>query len=249
MSYTLEICVDSLTSAKNAELGGATRLELCENLVIGGTTPSPAFFRQVREAVSLPIHVLVRPRFGDFLYSDEEAERVSEEIRELYHAGVEVFVIGALTADGEIAVEVLKSWMNVAPNAKFVCHRAIDMSADIEKSLSKLVEMGFSGVLTSGGEGDALQGAKKISEMVKKANDRIEIIVGAGVNSGNIAELVRLTGANAYHMSGKAEIESAMKYRNSKVFMGLPSLSEYIVYETQIEQVQKAKAELIRIEG
>lgn len=240
MRYTLEVCVDSLVSAKNAELGGATRLELCENLVIGGTTPSPAFFQQVKKAVTIPVHILVRPRFGDFLYSQAEIERVAQEIEDLYRAGGEAFVIGALTAEGELDEAAIRLWMEAAPKAKFVCHRAIDMAKDRAKALAKLIEMGFCAVLTSGGEGDATSGAEAIGQMVQSAKGQIEIIVGAGVNASNIAGLAVRTGAAAFHMSGKAELDSKMKYRNPKVFMGLPGLSEYTIFETQTEEIRRA---------
>lgn len=245
MSYTLEICVDSVASAVNAEKGGATRLELCENLVIGGTTPSPAFFRQVRQAVSIPIHVLVRARFGDFLYTEEELERMANEIKDLAEEGAECFVIGALTEIGDLDVPGLSKMMQSAPKAAWVLHRAFDMCKNRAEVLEAAIDLGFRGILTSGGEGTATEGMEELKKLVSLADGRLEIIVGAGVNSKNIEHLLS-TGATAYHLSAKTALPSAMQYRNDKVYMGLPGLSEYEIYQTSAEEVALCRSVLER---
>lgn len=244
MKDALEVCVDSLESAISAEQGGATRLELCENLVIGGTTPSTAFYRQVRQAVKIPIHVLVRPRFGDFLYSQAEVKRMEEEIRSLAALGVGCFVIGVLTPSGELDIKALKRLMEAAPKSKFALHRAFDMTEDLEKSLEVAIELGISTILTSGGEASAEKGAAVIRQLLEIASGRLEIMPGAGITSANILAIKEKTGASAFHMSGKKSCPSEMIYRNERVFMGLPGISEYEKYFTDAEEIRSAVQKL-----
>lgn len=240
MAYILEACVDSLESALAAERGGATRLELCENLIIGGTTPSPAFFRQIRSEVMIPIHILVRPRFGDFLYSDKEMERMCAEIAELAQAGGEAFVIGALQSNGDLDREAIQKMMAAAKGARFTLHRAFDMCRDMSLALEEAIALGFSSILTSGGRGSACEGANQIAALERASAGRIEILVGAGVNAKTIADLKEKTGARAFHMSGKSVIESRMEYRNEHVSMGLPGFSEYEIYVTDEGEIRRA---------
>lgn len=246
MNYVLEVCVDSLESAIAAEKGGASRLELCDNLVIGGTTPSPAFYRQVREIVSIPIHLLVRPRFGDFLYSEAEVQRMAEEMIALQQVGANTFVIGALDKDGNLAKKELSEMMKAVPEAGFVLHRAFDMTRNAERALEDAITLGFSGILTSGQEGDALKGAENIAGYCRQASGRIEIMAGAGVSSRTIAEIRKKTGAKTFHMSGKIRIPSEMKYRNPRVFMGMEGMSEYEKYLTSEAEIRLARVELER---
>ncbi len=238
-AYQLEVCVDSVESAKAAEAGGADRLELCDNLVIGGTTPSPVFYEQVRKSVNIPIHVLIRPRFGDFLYSEAEVERMEQEIAALYHLGANSFVIGALQADGTLDVEALKRLMQAALQAQFILHRAFDMTKDLLFSLEQAVELGFSGILTSGGENTAIEGATMLRRLKEKGRNRLDIIAGAGIRSSNLKNLLDKTGIGVYHLSGKKRIDSRMRYRREKIFMGLEGISEYESFVTEEEEIRR----------
>ncbi|RRD95412.1 copper homeostasis protein CutC [Clostridiales bacterium COT073_COT-073] len=236
----LEVCVDSLESAIAAECGGADRLELCANLVIGGTTPSVAFYQQVRQAVQIPIHILIRPRFGDFLYSLAEIDRMQAEIQKLAEAGAKTFVIGALTAAGELDEPALKKLMAAAPKARFALHRAFDMTENLEKALYQAIDLGFSCILTSGGAASARQGAARLRHLQELASGRIEIMAGAGITADNLAAVMAESKVSIYHLSGKKTRASAMRYRNLDVFMGLPGMSEYENYVTDAEEISKA---------
>ena len=241
-AYRLEVCVDSIASVKAAAAGGADRIELCDNLIIGGTTPSPVFYEQVKRAVDLPVHILVRPRFGDFLYSAEEIERMAGEIAALYHLGAECFVIGVLCPDGSLNTAALRQLMQAAEGARFVLHRAFDMTSDLQHSLKQAIELGFTGILTSGGESSALQGAEMLKCLKKIAAGQLEIIAGAGIASANLKDLLDQSGAGVYHLSGKKRVVSQMQYRNEKVFMGLPGFSEYESFVTEEAEIRKAAA-------
>ena len=247
-AYRLEVCADSIASVKAAAAGGADRIELCDNLIIGGTTPSPVFYEQVKRAVNLPVHILVRPRFGDFLYSAEEIDRMAGEIKAFHGLGVEGFVIGALRADGSLNTAALRRLIQAGAGARFVLHRAFDMTGDLQHSLKQAIELGFTGILTSGGEGSALQGAEMLKRLKKIAAGQLEIIAGAGIGSANLKDLLAQTGAGVYHLSGKKRLVSQMQYRNEKVFMGLPGFSEYESFVTDEAEIRKVAAILMAAE-
>lgn len=148
--YILECCVDSVASAIEAEKGGADRLELCSNLIIGGTTPTLALFNEVRNHVSIPINVLIRPRFGDFLYSEYEVNMIKQEVVQFREAGADAVVIGSLTADGSLDIEQMKELIVLAGDMKITLHRAFDMCADPIKTLQEAINLGIDTILTSG---------------------------------------------------------------------------------------------------
>ena len=147
--YTLEICVDSVESAINAQKGGATRLELCSNLIIGGTTPTKSLFEEVRKNVNIPINVLIRPRFGDFLYSKYEIEIIKNEIRMFREMGADGIVVGILTKEGEIDLENMKSFISEAQNIPVTFHRAFDVCKNPIKAFHELKKAGIKAILTS----------------------------------------------------------------------------------------------------
>ena len=210
----IEACVDSYASCKAAYLGGADRLELCAHLVIGGTTPSPALFRQVARDIPVKINVLIRPRFGDFLYSEAEMEQMCEEIQTFRDLGANGVVIGALTL-----------------------HRAFDMTRDPFRTLEEAVQLGCKTILTSGQQKDALAGVELLEELFRRADGRIDIMAGCGVKKWNIQEIHDRTGIVVFHTTGrKGVIDSGMRYRKQTVAMGLPSLSEYELWQTDEEE-------------
>ena len=239
-NYILECCVDRLASAINGEKGGANRFELCANLVIGGTTPSLTLFRQVRKHTNLPIHVLIRNRFGDFCYNDDEIEEMCDSIKVFADEGADGVVVGALTPDGDLDEDAIKKFILRAGRAKVVLHRAFDMCKEPFAALIKAKELGIDTILTSGQKGNCVDGSLLIKELINKAGKDINILIGAGVSADVIKKVYEVTGGTNYHMSGKKVIDSKMLYRREEVSMGLPSLSEYDIWETSAEEIAKA---------
>ena len=238
--YILECCVDRLASAINGEKGGATRFELCANLIIGGTTPSLTLFRQVRKHTNLPIHVLIRNRFGDFCYNCDEIEEMSDSIKAFVNEGADGVVVGALTPDGDLDENALKKFIDSAGNGKVVLHRAFDMCREPFKALNKAKELRFDTILTSGQQCNCVKGSPLLKELIEKEGDDINILIGAGVSADAIKKVYEVTGGTNYHMSGKIVIDSKMRYRREEVSMGLPSLSEYDIWETSVKEIEKA---------
>ena len=238
--YILECCVDSVDSAINAAKGGATRLELCSNLIIGGTTPDVALVKEIRKYTDIRIHALIRPRFGDFCYSEHEMEIMKSQIRALKAAGVEGVVIGVLDVDGNLDIVKMQELLQEAEGLSVTLHRAFDMCKDPYQALEEAIGLGIHTILTSGQKQSAWEGRELLAELVKKADGRIDIMAGAGIGASVIEQLIPVTGGTSYHMSGKVTLDSPMKYRKADVSMGLPSLSEYEIWETSEEYVKEA---------
>ena len=252
-NYILEVCADSVESALSAKAGGATRLELCANLVIGGTTPGYELFEQVKKETGLPIRVLIRPRFGDFLYSEYEYQQMLCDVRHFAEAGADGVVIGSLNADGTLNEAQMRGLARAAGGCGITLHRAFDVCADPFGTLQRAAEMGVDTILTSGQEAGCMQGRELIRQLVCATQDSrsdgretaalpggVTILVGAGVVSSNIKEIAMTTGAHAFHMSGKKLMDSGMRYRNERVHMGIEGLSEFELYRTDEEEIRRA---------
>lgn len=240
-AFTLEGCVDSVESALAAAAGGADRVELCSNLVIGGTTPGTVMFEQIRQHSDIRIHVLIRPRFGDFCYSEYELDIIKGEV-ELYHRlGAEGVVFGALTPKGSLNVEQMKVLMEAAGDMWVTLHRAFDVCADPYVTMEAAVDLGIKAILTSGQKRDCLSGTGLLKELVSQSNGRIEILAGGGVLADNIASIYQQSGVRAFHMSGKSVRESQMIYRQQEVSMGLPGMSEFEIWQTDEAQIRAAR--------
>lgn len=237
--YVLEVCVDSVESAIAAKNGGATRLELCSNLVIGGTTPSIELYEMVKEETGLPVHVLIRPRFGDFLYSDAEYDLMCRQIRTFVKAGADAVVTGSLRADGTLNEEQMRGLLLAAGSAKMVLHRAFDMTKDPMEALETARNMGVCAILTSGQEADCFEGRVLIGRLLE-ASGEMEILIGAGVNADMIEKMCAILPATCFHMSGKKILQSGMEYRNKRVFMGISGMNEYEIYRTDTAEVARA---------
>lgn len=234
----LEGCVDSYASAVAAAKGGADRLELCANLAIGGTTPSPALFCQVRRDCSIPVNVLIRPRFGDFLYTEPELEEMAEEIARFRELGADGVVLGVLTPDGSLDREQMARLMDRAGGIPVTLHRAFDMTKDPIAALETAIELGCRTILTSGQAQSALAGQEILREVNLQAAGRIDIMAGAGVTHENIQTLHAYTGITSFHTSGrKGTVDSGMRYRKDTVSMGMPGLSEYELWRTDREEM------------
>lgn len=237
----LEVCADSVESALAAERGGADRLELCQNLVIGGTTPSPKLFETIRKYSKIPIHVLLRPRFGDFCYTQYEFEMLCEEVGMYRELGAEGVVFGMLLPDGSLDIRRMEKLMEAAEEMSVTLHRAFDVCKDPKEALEQAIKLGIRTILTSGQQNSALKGAVLLKELKEQAAGRIQIQAGGGICAEAIERLYPLCGVTAYHMSGKTELDSKMKYRKDGVNMGLPSLSEYTIYQTSEAAVRAAR--------
>lgn len=224
---TLEVCIDSVESALAAERGGAHRVELCDNLVEGGTTPSMGMIRTVSQHTHLDVMVMIRPRGGDFLYSDLEFETMAEDIRAVKDLGIRGIVLGLLTAEGHIDVGRTAQLVELARPLEVTVHRAFDMVVDPQRALTDLMAMGVDRILTSGQEAAAYEGRALIAALVKQAGERLSIMPGGGVNEENIRALIAETGVKECHVSARHTIRSGMKFVNPRVYMGSPGLPEY----------------------
>ena len=248
MNRILEVCVDSYASAVAAIAGGADRLELCSALSVGGLTPSAALLRQIRKGSDIPIRCLMRPRGGDFFYTPEEIQQMAMEMAALRDAGADGFVIGCLTADGELDGNAMESLLKEASGLGLTLHRCIDVSRDLEETYRQAALLGFDTVLTSGGAGKCLDGMETIGRLfaIRDKENGPEVLIGAGVNAGVIAAFrEKYPQSRAFHMSGKTEIESGMRFRREGVPMGLPGLDEWHIPVTSQEAVREAKEQLL----
>lgn len=246
----LEVCVDSLVSARAAIAGGADRLELCAALAVGGLTPYAALLRQIKEESQLPVRCLIRHRPGDFLYAPEERDLLCRQILELKEAGADGFVIGCLTADGALDEAAMPPLVRACGGKGITLHRCIDVSADPETVYRTAMDLGIDTVLTSGGAPSAPEGMETIRRLLalRDSLGGPEVLIGAGVNAGAIREFrEKCPGARAFHMSGKMVVESAMRLRREGVPMGLPGLDEWHLQQTDPEAVRAARAALDKL--
>lgn len=241
-NYILECCVDSVESAIEAEKGGANRIELCSALVIGGLSPSKALFEKIRENVKIKIHVLLRPRFGDFCYTEFEHEIIKQEIRMFKELGADGVVIGTLKPDGTLNLEQMRELVEEAKGMSITLHRAFDMCAEPLKTLEEVKGLGIHTILTSGQKNSCINGKELLGQLVEKSEGKVDILVGGGVDVSVIPELYMSTGSTSYHMSGKIVLDSEMRYRKDDVNMGVASMSEYQIWRTSAERVAKVKS-------
>ena len=252
MHCTLEVCVDSTASALAAKRGGADRLELCADLIIGGTTPSPALLRQVKAETGLPVRALIRPRFGDFCYDRYELAQMAECAAELVAAGADGIVTGVLTPAGALDTDALRPIYAAARQAAekahrtvdCTLHRAFDVCCGPFAALEAAKQLGLATILTSGQAASAPQGAALLRQLVEAAGQEVEILVGAGVSADNIPALAAQTGARAFHLSGKQVLDSRMTFRREGVPMGLPGFSEFEIWQTSEANIRAARTAL-----
>lgn len=239
--FILEACVDSVESALEAAKGGATRLELCSNLVIGGTTPSRWLYEEIRTETDIRIHALIRPRFGDFCYTDHEFNMIRNEVRMFRELGAEGVVIGILRPDGTLNLEQMALLMEAAGGMSVTLHRAFDVCRNPYEAFEQARRLGIQTVLTSGQRNTCRAGKELIRELVSMEHGEITVQVGSGVDADAIRELQPYTKAHAFHMSGKQVLNSPMHYRKEGVNMGLPSLSEFEIFRTDSRKIQEAR--------
>ena len=236
--FVLEICVESAEHAVAAERGGAHRIELCSDLSSGGITPSAGLMQTARRHVSVPIHVLIRPRAGDFCYSDHELETMRDDIHAAKQGGMDGMVLGVLDENSRIDVERTKMLVEFARPLPVTFHRAFDASGNLEASLEDVVQTGASRILTSGGEACAVDGLSMLARLVQAAKERILLMPCGGIDSENIVRIARTTLAHEFHTSVGISRSSATGGGN-----GLPdsvsaaSRSQSSVFEEQVAKL------------
>lgn len=226
----LEITVNSVTSALLAQEGGADRIELCDNFYEGGTTPGAGSIAKAKECLHIGLFVIIRPRGGDFHYSDLELDIMKKDIQLARDLGADGVVFGLLNTNGTVDRIHTAELVAVSRPMQVTFHRAFDLTPDPFTALEEIIETGADRILTSGQAPAAMEGAVVIASLLKQAGDRIMVMPGAGINESNILELYRLTGAREFHASLRTRRQSGMTFRRGSVFMG-DSTSPAYAYE------------------
>lgn len=218
----LEICIDSVESAIAAQQGGANRVELCDNLLEGGTTPSAGTIALARQNISIDLNVIIRPRGGDFCYTDVEFEVMKYDVEQAKRLGANGVVIGLLNPDGSVDMARTAMLVELARPLSVTFHRAFDMSRDPHAALETLISLGLDRVLTTGQESSALEGLDLITELVRQAADRIIIMPGlsGAISERNVQKIITQSGVKEIHTTASTSLESQMTYRNLRSFMG-----------------------------
>ncbi|SKB74461.1 copper homeostasis protein CutC [Daejeonella lutea] len=235
MKYTLEICAGSLLSALNAQQGGADRVELCDNLYEGGTTPSYGMIKTCISLLDIPFFPIIRPRGGDFVYSDAEFDVMKEDILTCSLLGCEGVVFGILRQDGTIDSERCAELAAISGSMQLTFHRAFDRCIDRENGLESIIDMGFHRVLTSGGADQAEGAIPELGRLVKQAGSRISIMPGSGITHHNLLTMADMTGAFEFHSTAKKKIDLENKTPPKNLDTQYP-------YETDVSIVAKMRA-------
>ena len=248
-SVLVEACVDSVASCVAAERGGAMRVELCDALFDGGTTPSAGMIAACKTAVSIPVFVMIRPRGGGFVYSNEERDVMRRDVIAARELGADGFAIGGLRSDATVDVGLVHSLVNIAGDLPVTFHRAFDFTPDLEQSLELLAGAGVSRILTSGGAPTAAEGASVIAELVRKAGSRLTVIAGGGIRENNVRRLVSESGVREVHvrltrLSTGSEFAAERGLRLRKPLPEVESAWE----ETDAERMQSFVAAISTIE-
>ena len=239
----LEICCANIASALNAQAAGADRIELCDNLWEGGTTPSFGMLKVLRQELKIQIFVLIRPRGGDFLYSDAEFQVMLQDIYLAKEMGADGIVSGILKADGTVDCDRTTALIEAASPLPFTFHRAFDCCLNLNEALEDIIFCGAKRILTSGGKNSVAEGIELLTALNKQAAGRIIILPGGGINSQNIQSIKEKTGCSEFHLSAKKLSKSDMLYYKTGLFMNgsreIPEDSIFISYRDTIAEIKK----------
>jgi copper homeostasis protein len=239
----LEICADSVESAVAAQCGGARRVELCSSLLEGGVTPSAGLISTVRRKLDIELYVMIRPRGGDFCYTDEEFETMKKDVLMARQLGANGIVFGILQEDGDVEIAKTRCLVDIARPLKTTFHRAFDMSRELSKSLEDVIKTGANRVLTSGGEQKAEDGIRTIAKLVKSADQRISLMVGGGITRSNVRRIIEATGVCEIHASMRVNVASPMRHRNERISMGPAKGREYqraLVLQEEVRRLMES---------
>lgn len=240
---TVEIVVYTIAAALKAQEGGADRVELCDNPGDGGTTPSPGTIDVVRKNLGIDVFVMIRPRGGDFCYSNYEFHAMKRDISQCQKLSVDGIVLGILNPNGTLDKKRCKELIDQARPLKVTCHRAFDMAEDPFQTLEDCIEVGFDRILTSGRHTHAVKGVDLLAELIKRANGRIAIMPGSGVNENTVEEIVSKTGAKEIHFSAATTTDSLMTYRNPQIAgMGSEEGAEFKLRTVDPDRVRAIRA-------
>lgn len=248
--FKFEICANSVESCLAAQEGGADRVELCAGIPEGGTTPSYGEIKLARKLLTkTKLHVIIRPRGGDFLYTPLELERMEEDIRICRELGVDGVVFGCLTEEGEIDKEANRRLVELARPMSVTFHRAFDRTADPMKALEDIISLGCNRILTSGQQPKAIDGINLLAQLEKKLKEYplppIQLLAGSGVNEENIRQIFDATGIHEYHFSARVNVVSKMKHYNHEVYMGAKGADESNSLVTSAEKVRNTIKQLV----
>ncbi len=236
----IEVCAYSLFSCLAADRAGADRVELCASPYEGGTTPSTGLVKRVLADTTLEVHAMLRPRGGDFCYDATEKQTMLAEAADLVAAGVHGLVLGALLPNGDLDIDFLKEVKRVAMGVDLTCHRAIDVARNPIEVMEGLIQLGFIRILSSGQKDKAMDGIEALAEMVERADGRIQLMAGSGVNPQNCTFFKQI-GVNAIHLSARTVRNSLMEYRRPGISMGgVSEISEFEVALASEEIIRQA---------
>lgn len=239
MSMIFEVCLQTVDGAVAAQRGGAQRVELCAALIEGGLTPSLGTISACRDAVDIDIMVMIRPRGGDFVYSQQELESMQRDIEACRGIGVTGVVFGMLNADGTVAGPQVQRLVQAAEGMDVCFHRAFDVCINPEQALEHLIDLGVSRILTSGQQATVPEGIDLIRRLVRQAKGRIQILPGCGITPENVLAVIKATGVSQFHATAFRREVSPMQHRNEKIYMGIPGLPEYERHTTCEAEVRK----------
>jgi copper homeostasis protein len=241
MKFSLEICVDNVESAIDAQNAGADRVELCDNLLEGGTTPGYGTIVSARNNLNIGLNIMIRPRGGDFLYSDLEYDVMRRDIDICGECGADGIVLGILRSDGTIDVERTANLIELAHPMSATFHRAFDMCSDPLQGLEDVITTGADRLLTSGQKNSAEEGAEMIYQLIGQASGRIIIMPGSGIRESNISSIAKITGAKEFHLTGRRVIDSDMTFRQKGISMGssqkIPEFSRKVADPDMIRSI------------
>ena len=244
--FMVEICANGVESCLAAQEGGADRVELCAGIPEGGTTPSYGEVKVARRVLTTTrLHVIIRPRGGDFLYTDLEVERMAEDIAMCRQLGVDGVVFGCLNADGTFDLEKNRYLIECSRGMSVTCHRAFDRAVNPEQALEDVIALGFDRILTSGQQPKAEQGIDLLAKLNRQADGRIILMAGSGVTEQNIRRIREATGLTEFHFSGRESVDSTMQYVNPNLYMGRPGAHEAALDYTTARRVSDTIAQLL----